>query len=188
MPEPGVTFDREKFLAVVHWIIEACSGDLDKLGQTKLHKVLYYADMLSYVARGESLTGVDYVKQPFGPTARYLGWALRELSASGAIQVRSRAFHGLSKQDFVLQKPCATNRLDAGERELLNDVIDFVCGFSAKEISEISHAKPWESVRFGERIPYATAFLLLPPRAPNAADREWAELKAKEVLASGHAG
>lgn len=185
--EPGVTFDREKFLATVHCVIEVCSDDLDKLGRTKLHKVLYYADMLSYVSRGEGLTGVDYIKQPFGPTARFLGWALRELSAAGAIEIRNRAFHGLPKQDFLLRQPCATNRLDAGERELLRDVIEFVCGFSAKEISEISHAKPWESVGFGERIPYATAFLLLPQRLPNAADKAWADQEAKDILAQGHA-
>lgn len=187
LPEPGVVFDREKFLAAVHFIIEACADDVDRLGRTKLHKVLYYADMLSYVACGESLTGADYIKQPFGPTARYLGWALRELTGSGAIEIRRRAFHGFLKQDFLVRKPCATNRLDANEMTLLKDVIEFVCGYSAKEISEISHAKPWESVGFGERIPYASAFLLLPQRLPNAADRAWAEQQAKEILASGHA-
>jgi uncharacterized phage-associated protein len=185
--EPGVAFDRDKFLATVHFVIEACSGDLDRLGRTKLHKVLYYADMLSYVSRGESLTGVEYIKQPFGPTARYLGWALKELSNSGAIEVRERPYHGFSKQDFILRRPSVTNRLDAAEQDLLNAVIEFVCGFSAKEISEISHAKPWNSVGFGERIPYATAFLLLPQRLPNASDKAWADEVARELVASGHA-
>lgn len=185
--EPGVTFDREKLLAVVHFVIDQCKDDADKLGLTKLHKVLYYADMLSYLSAGRSLTGVDYVKQPFGPTARHLGWALRELQASDTIEVKNRSFHGYPKQDFVVRRACETNRLDASERTLLSDVIEFVCGFSAKEISEISHAKPWESVAFGERIPYATSFLLLPQRIPNSRDLAWAEDAAREIRAAGHA-
>lgn len=185
--EPGVTFYREKFLAAVHCVIEFCSDDTDRLGRTKLHKTLYYADMLSYVSSGRGLTGVDYIKQPFGPTARYLGWALRELQATGAVSIQSRPFHGYPKQDFVLRSACATNHLDAGERQLLRDVADLVCGFSAKEISEISHSKPWESVRLGERIPYTTAFLLLPQRGPGTSDRAWADEMAREISAAGYA-
>ena len=170
-----VPFDREKLLAAVHYVIDLCAEDLDRLGKTKLHKVLYFADMLAFIDTGKPLTGVEYIKEPFGPTARYLGWAIRQLEDAGKIAVTRRRFYGLEKFDFRLCEKAEYNELGEYERNLLAVVVDFVCGFSAKEISEISYDKPWQSVGLGERIPYASAFLLLPPRRPSARDIEWAK-------------
>lgn len=170
--EPGVFFDREKFVATIHYVI--ARAKVETLGRTKLHKCLYYADMLHYLETKKSLTGVDYIKEPFGPTAKYLRWGVAKLEERGAVAVSRRSFHGLEKYDFVSQQAPDVARFSEYEIELLNDVIEFVCGFSAKEISEISHAKPWQNVEMGERISYASAFLLSPVERPSKSDCDWA--------------
>jgi uncharacterized phage-associated protein len=159
--EPEIQFDYDKFKLVVHLVCSVV--DREELGRTKIHKVLYYSDMLCFLETGSPLTGADYLKQPFGPAARHLGKALAELEAEGGIEIFQRPYFGLTKTDFVVrEKPSVGNALSAHEIKLLHEVIGFVCKRSASEISEISHAAPWQSVSAGERIPYFTAFWLLP--------------------------
>ena len=61
----SVQFDREKFLEAVHYICTHC--DPRELGRVKLHKILYFADMLHYVGYGRPLTGEEYQKQNSAP-------------------------------------------------------------------------------------------------------------------------
>jgi len=159
--EPEITLDYRKFCDVVHFICANCP-DADLLGKTKLHKVLYYSDMLNFLDTGTPLTGDDYIKQPFGPTARHLQKAVRDLEAEERISVTVRSYFGMSKVDFISLKDPNPNALSLEEAARVREVIDFVCRRSAKEISELSHAKPWEAVQIGERIPYFTAWWLIP--------------------------
>jgi uncharacterized phage-associated protein len=172
--ESGVSFNKDIFLEAVHHIIAARTERPETLGKTKLHKCLYYADMLHFVDKGAPITGVDYIKESYGPVARYLNWALDELKRTGTIEYEKTRYFGMEKFDFVAKRPSVSNILGPYERDLLNEVIEFVCGFSAKEISEISHAQPWKSVGMGERIPYASAFLLLPQKRPSQSEIDWA--------------
>ncbi|MGO4836011.1 Panacea domain-containing protein, partial [Rhizobiaceae sp. 2RAB30] len=61
-----ITFSRDKLRAAVLHVISSCKPD--RLGAVKLHKVLYYSDMLSYLDTGKPVTGAEYRKRPFGPT------------------------------------------------------------------------------------------------------------------------
>jgi uncharacterized phage-associated protein len=174
--EPGIEFDREKFLDAIHFIVHACKDKPDLLGKTKLHKCLYYSDMLHYVVTGSPITGAEYIKQQFGPTARYLDWGLRSLRERGQISVHQEDYFGLGKYVFSSEEEPRTNRLSVEERALMGEVIALVCEHTAREISELSHAAPWQNADMGHRIPYSSAHLLLPPtREPSAGDIEYAE-------------
>jgi uncharacterized phage-associated protein len=180
--EPNVVFDKEKFLSVVHWVCHFFKGREEQLGRTKLHKILYFADMLCFVDSGRPLTGVDYIKQPYGPTARYLGWALRALVDAKLIEISRHDYFGLQKFDFVSKAEPRTNMIADREATLLAEVCDFVAGRSAKEITEISHAEPWAWVKFGERIPYGSAYRLAPDRrTPSGEDVAWGHNAAAEI-------
>lgn len=174
-------FDRQKFIAAVHYI---CSRQAaSNLGKVKLHKVLYFADMLHFLRDGRPLTGVDYIKQQFGPTARHLGWALRELVSRGKLLVTEREFFGFPKADFTVLEAPSEDALSQDEKGLLDEVSDFVCLRNAKEISELSHNAAWDSVDFGEVIPYYTAFALVPCEVTDS-DVEWAEQEHQRLLAA----
>lgn len=169
-----INFNREKFKAVVHYICHACKNNPETLGKTKLHKILYFSDMLHYVETFEPLTGVEYQKQPFGPTAKHLGWALKELEASKILSVEKENFFGLTKYSFESHKSPKSNLLSAHEQDLLDAVIDFVCGMTANEISDLSHQAPWENVKLGDIISYESAFLLIPPNEITQELKDWA--------------
>lgn len=123
---------------------------------------------------------MEYQKQNFGPVARHLSWAVNELSKEGSIKVQKRDYFGFKKTDYILVRKPSTNRLSNLEVHLLNDVIDFVCERSAKEISELSHKAPWEAVEIGGTIPYYSAYGLL-PSALSEADIDNAVAEIKEL-------
>lgn len=181
MDEIEIEFDREKFIDVVHYICHHCSPE--ELGRVKLHKILYFSDMLSYLDTGVPLTGAEYQKQGFGPTARPLKAALDNLERERRIQISVRDFYGYRKYDFVSLVEPATNRLSEDERRLVDKVIDFVCVRTASEISELSHSLPWQCADMGKRIPYFSAFGLLPAEITDE-DLAWGEQEARRVLES----
>lgn len=177
-PEDGIPFDFEKLCDVIHFAASAVPPD--RLGRVKLHKILYFADMLNFLRTGEPLTGEDYIKQRFGPTARHLNKALGTLAERGQVETRVRDFHGLDKYDFTALKPPGTNRLSSAERALLEDVIAFVCSHTANEISDLSHNDAWDMAQMGERIPYYMAFSIAPGEITEE-DQEWARGVARKL-------
>jgi hypothetical protein len=66
--DPNPKVDLQKLKDVVHYICAQCRQD--ELGNVKLHKILYFADMLHFLGSNRPLTGVEYQKQSFGPVAR----------------------------------------------------------------------------------------------------------------------
>lgn len=163
--DPNFRPNLPKLKDVVHFICAECEPR--ELGNVKLHKILYFADMLHYLNAGRPLTGVEYQKQQFGPVARHLSWAVNELCKEGRLRAQKRDYFGYKKTDYLADRESCGN-ISNIEREILMDVIDFVCSRSAKEISELSHQAPWEAAEMGETIPYCSAFGLLPKEVTRA--------------------
>lgn len=175
------TFDREKFLDIVHFICHETTSE--ELGNVKLHKILYYADMLYFTDTGKPLTGVEYLKQSFGPTARHLSWATKQLETNKKIHISIRNFYGYQKKDFVSLDEPKSNKLNQEEKNLILSIIDFVCSRNAKEISEMSHNIAWETADLGEVIPYVSAHALWPIEVTDE-DIEWGEKIAQDIIAA----
>jgi hypothetical protein len=164
-------FDRAKLRAVILHTCSSCPPD--NLGAVKMHKVLYFLDMISYAQTGASVTGATYRKRPFGPTCVQLLPTLAEMERNGDLTINKVDFHGLIKHEYIARVSEQKGVLNEEERALLDEVIAFVCHRnSARTISEFSHKLPWEMAEFGEEIPYDTALLLYPSQpSPEAFDR-----------------
>lgn len=169
--------DREKLKEVVLFIASRCPPE--ELGNVKLHKALYYSDMLHFLQEGRPLTGVDYLKQKFGPVARHLTATLNALASEGRLKIEEEEHFGLFKKSYVPLAAYVPKHLNDEERALIAEVVDFVRGKSAKEISDISHNAAWEMMELGEVIPYFTALRLVPDEVTEA-DRDWAVSTALE--------
>jgi uncharacterized phage-associated protein len=175
-------FDREKFKELVHFIVDYAvrTHGSDALGQTKLHKTTYYADMLHFLDTGRPLTGADYQRQRFGPTARHLTWAVSELENEGRLSVSVINYYGYSKREYQSLETPNAERLDGANMALIMHVCDFVCAHTAAEISEFSHDDVWSSVPMGERIPYYAAYAMFPAQVTDA-DVKKAEQEAARI-------
>jgi uncharacterized phage-associated protein len=175
------TVNRSKLKDVVLYIIERCGAE--NLGNVKLHKLLYFADMLFYVQTGAPLTGEEYLKQRRGPTARHLTWALKDLEQDGAIKISEVPYYGFKKKHYELVHTVDRRRFnDPAELAILDAVIAEFGGHTAAELSEISHAVPWRVVRMGEPIPYHTAFSLVDAEVSDEAV-DWGMKEAARVAA-----
>jgi hypothetical protein len=162
--EENFQFDREKFKDVVHYVVDYAKDHFrpEALGNTKLHKILYFADMLRYLDTGKPLTGAEYQRQRFGPTARHLARSLATLEAEGRLSVTTRNYYGYVKSEYQPLTPPASNRLSVAEKGLIEEMVKFVCARTAAEISDFSHDDVWSSVPMGQRIPYYAAFAMFP--------------------------
>jgi hypothetical protein len=175
-------FDRAKLKAVILFTCSRC--DPSRLGAVKLHKVLYFFDMLWYAWSGAPATGATYRKHVWGPTCDQLLPTLAEMSGEGSIEINEVDYFGFRKKEYVPLVQADAGRLGTDGQNLLNEIIDFVCfNNTAKTISEFSHQRPWEMVEFGDVIPYRTAFLLFPSEV-SAEALDWAESEAERIADS----
>ena len=163
-------FDRTKLRAAILHTCDAVPPE--RLGAVKLHKVLYFLDMIHYAQTKRSVTGATYKKRPYGPTCLQLLPMLRDMQREGAIHIRDVDFHGLMKKEYVALEQEQAGVLNQAELDLLDEVSQFVCDEnSARSISEYSHKLPWEMAEFGEVIPYDSSLLLFPvDTSPEAFD------------------
>lgn len=167
-------FDRQKFKALIHYVVSRCPPD--SVGRTKLNKVGFYADMLSYLQLGRPMTFETYVKQSHGPTAMHLQSCLRELIVEGALEERSVNYFNYSKFQYVSRRGPDVSRFTAPELELVDEVSNFVClQNTARSISEFSHTDAWQSARHGEELPYFAATELLAEGDVEESDMAWAD-------------
>ena len=154
-------FDRTKLKDAIVYIADKCRGD--DLGAVKLHKVLYFSDMLHYAATGRPITGSIYKKRPHGPTCEPLPMALDEMRAEGTIRVQEREYYGYLKKEYLPLVSADTSRFRPGELAVIDDMIDFVCRKnSARTISEFSHNRAWEIAEYGDVIPYSSVLHFFP--------------------------
>src|SRR5438132_10773844 len=115
-------FDRAKFKTVILYTCAKC--DASQLGAVKLHKVLYFSDMLHYAHVGAPITGATYRKRALGPTCDQLLSTLRDLDRGGALAVRDVDYFGFRKKEYVPLQAAEVERLSESERSLLDEVIE----------------------------------------------------------------
>jgi hypothetical protein len=184
MSELPIQFDRQKFKAAVHYI--CASAQAPELGRIKLHKILFLSDLMMYAARTKPITGAAYQRQPFGPIARHLDWALGELQREGALDVRCRLYYGANKIDFFSLRAPDIDLLAGDERRLIDDVVAFVCKNASNEWSELNYEDTWRSFAVGDEIPYCMCFSLFPCEITDD-DVNWGNQQAALLFGSAAA-
>ena len=172
-------FDRAKLKAVILYTCSVCEPM--RLGAVKLHKVLYYTDMLRYAEIGAPVTGATYRKRALGPTCDHLIQTLRDLENEGMIAIGESNYFGYRKKEYIALRKPEADRLSVDELKLLDEVIDFVCrSNTAKTISDYSHNRAWEMAEFGDVLPYHSVFHLFPTQVSQEA-MDWASGEVKKI-------
>ena len=133
-------------------------GQMGDVFQTKMNKVLFYIDFLSYRERGMAISGLAYNAIDFGPVPQR--WD-RVYSAFDEIVpmpklVRGQESIALAATDEA-DMTCFTDR----ERAVIDNVCAKMKDLSAHDISELSHSEPAWQRHLHEPIPYAEAFSLV---------------------------
>lgn len=176
-------FDREKFAALVHYIIWR-AGDRDGFGATKLNKVLWFADARAYALRGRSITGARYIREKYGPVPHQIMPVRTALEADGAIkQWQDRVYGEDRPAAWRFKATAKPSMIQFSEDEIRNVDwwIDYVDGKTAAEVSEESHDYGWEIAKMGEDLPFSAFLASRIKEEPSDEAMEWGRRRAREL-------
>jgi Protein of unknown function (DUF4065) len=151
--------DREKrFTELILYVSHECIDD-PTFSKIKLLKIFFFSDFESFGVSGVPITGVPYRKMEHGPVPVDFPRIQAEMLRNKQIQiVFRRVFEHSSQRLFPLQEP-NLELLRARDISIVDGWIRFFWGKTAKEVSEYSHGKAWETAREGELIPYEAVFI-----------------------------
>ena len=156
------------------------SSDDPRFGAIKLNKILWRLDTLSFIELGQPITGTEYQKLQFGPAPRRLVPVRRQLVQEGHIERKVNELpDGREQERIIPLRPGNKELFDESELEIVDRVIEEMWEFNAKEASERSHGKAWETARDGGSIPYEAA--LLSDEKLTEEDKIWALNEATEL-------
>lgn len=141
------------------YVADKCSQDA-KFGATKLNKILFFCDFLSFQEHGEPITGSQYMRLERGPVPKRLVPVRDRLIKTGAATLQQIQLLGGKKQHRLvpLREP-DVDLFKASQIEFVNRIIDILRDQSAEEVSELSHNRVWRIAKERESIPYEAAFI-----------------------------
>ena len=148
----------DKFKQVLLYVLNKVGGK-PNIGETVLHKLLYFIDFDYYEKFEENLMGATYIKNHHGPTSVELGEILKEMQRQGELEaVKSQYFKYLQKKYLPRKRP-NLDVLSAREIEHIDDVLARLSDKNAAEIENYSHEDiPWKSAQDGKPLSYESVF------------------------------
>lgn len=148
----------DKFKQVLLYILSKIGGK-SNVGETVLHKLLYFIDFDYYEKYEENLMGATYIKNHHGPTSVELGSILKEMQEQGELEgVKSQYFKYQQKKYLPRRRPNLAI-LSAREIEHIDDVLARLSDKNAAEIENYSREDvPWKSAQDGKPLSYESVF------------------------------
>ena len=148
----------DKFKQVLLYILGKI-GSKPNVGETVLHKLLYFIDFDYYEKFEENLMGATYIKNHHGPTSVELKEIINDMQKKGEIEeIKSQYFKYNQKKYLPIKKP-DLNMLSAREIEHIDDVLARLSDKNAKEIEDYSHNDiPWRAAENGKPLSYESVF------------------------------
>ena len=138
---------------------------LGKMGdtfQTKMNKVLFYIDFLSYRERGMAISGLAYQAIEFGPVPQR--WD-RVYSGFDEVVPQSKMVKDQECTVLTTDVKADTSLFSKEELEIIDPVCEKLAGVSAKKIVEMSHResawKKYYNPNQSVLIPFEEAFSLV---------------------------
>lgn len=152
-------FKREKFIELVLYVSERSETD-PKFGETKLNKLLFYADFLAYRDLGRSITGARYQKLRFGPAAVAMKPIQDELIEKQQLVIRPGIRGGHEQKKPIALRDPDLSKFSGEEIALVDGVMKAFWDLDATQVSDLSHHEiGWRLGHLGEDIPYETVFV-----------------------------
>ena len=136
---------------------------LEQMGetfQTKMNKVLFYIDFLSYRERGMAISGLAYQAIEFGPVPQR--WD-RVYSAFDEVQEQLRLVQGQECMSLLAGGEADMSAFSDAEMAVINEVCGKLRDMTSRAVSKLSHEETAWKAHVGkpETIPFSEAFKLV---------------------------
>ena len=135
---------KEKYINALLYFISQCGNE--KLGITKLNKLFYYLDFISFRDRKESVTGETYLRLPMGPFAAHLqGKVIEEAKEKELItQDEEESLKFGKRNRFQALGPADLSVFDDYEKKLLEYLCKEFKEWSTDQMIAQTHSEaPW---------------------------------------------
>jgi hypothetical protein len=150
---------EERLYELILYISDQCINDRF-FGATKLNKILYFSDFLSFKFCGKPITGVKYQKLPQGPAPkRLLPVRERMIKNKDLIIKPNRIFENKEQHRSIALRPANLSLFTASEISIVDQVIRELWDKNANEVSLMSHDISWEIYAENDPIPYEAVHL-----------------------------
>lgn len=150
--------DLEKFKQVLLYVLCEVGGK-PNVGETVLHKLLYFIDFDYYEKFEESLMGAAYIKNTHGPTSVVFSKIVERMAEEGKVIKVDADYFGKPQKRYIALNPPDLSALSAREVKHIDDVLARLSDKSAREIADYSHGDiPWRIAKSNEEISYEAVF------------------------------
>lgn len=151
--------NEEKQENLILYLSQRCSNQHD-YGKTKLCKLLYLSDFLSFAEYREPITGCEYIRMPYGPYPDGFGNTLDLMEEDGKLALQKFPY----VQNEAQEKPVNLVEPDlslfsAHEISIIDQVVEAFGSKSGTSLSEFSHQLSWRFAHDREVIPYESIFV-----------------------------
>ena len=151
--------NEEKVKELILLLSEMSEVD-EYFGATKLNKLLFFADFLSYILHGKPISGYVYQARPEGPMLKDFYQIRDEMISNQDVAIAFRNFGGYPQHKTLALRNANVSQFSAEEMNIISHVISGFRGMSASQISALSHEfLGWQAVDIGEEIPYEIALV-----------------------------
>lgn len=135
-------------------------GQMGETFQTKMNKVLFYIDFLSYRERGMAISGLAYQAIEFGPVPQR--WD-RVYSAFDEVQEQLRLVQGQECMSLMAGGEADMSAFTEAEMAVIDEVCGKLKDLTSRAVSKLSHEETaWkEHVGKPETIPFSEAFKMV---------------------------
>ncbi len=134
-------------------------ASLPDMYETKLNKLLFYADFLHFKQHQVSISGSPYLAFPYGPVPQHYPFVQAELRESQDLELREVFFaSGESGTVLTACRQPDLSQFTAEERATLQRIADELGGLTSRALSDRSHAeKAWTETPQRQLISYEKA-------------------------------
>ena len=146
----------EKFEQVFLYVLNQVGGK-SNVGDTVLHKLMYFIDFDYYEKYNKQLTGVLYKKHHHGPT--FDNSYITKMEKKNLIECVKEKVGPYEQKKYIALKEPNLERMSALELQHINKVLIMHSDKNANQIEEYSHKDvPWIVTKERETIPYESVF------------------------------
>ena len=160
MDAPTFDLQLDKLTEAVVYLVSGSQND-PNFGETKLVKLLYYADCAAYLQTGEPITGATYLRYPHGPYPQ--AWAARKnaMTLAGDVDIFSEELGAdAHKHRWIANRPVHAEVLSSQDETILNQQLERFAKFDATQIVDYAQQEfGWMLTEPGGAIPYDLAGL-----------------------------
>jgi transcriptional regulator with XRE-family HTH domain len=149
----------EKLREVLLYVLEKV-GAKPNVGETVLYKLLYFIDFDYYEKTGQSITGLTYIRNHYGPTPSVDFKSVVEgMENTGELErVETKYFNNIQRK-YLPTKRANLRDLSADQIKHIDETLTRLSDKTANDLSDLSHKDmPWLVAKQGEKIEYRDVY------------------------------